>query len=376
MIQGRVVFIDLLRGWAGLVMIEVHVINAFVITEVRSADWFPALNFMNGLVAPSFLFVAGLVFVVVSERKLPEFREYGGVFWKQIGRILLIWAVGYFLHLPIFSFSRTLHGTTPEDWLKFFQADILHCIAAGLLTLFIVRLFVKRNHMFERILWGSVALVVLSAPFLWETDFNTFVHPFLGAYMNGQHYSQFPLFPWLGFLFVGGIVGVRYSRARTEQRELSFMKSVFWWGAGSVVIVLLMGDHFPIPGASTEIRPQPVFFVLRMGIVLLLLAGFWWFEQVRKTENSFVLGVSRETLLVYAAHLLIIYGTFWNEKSLADSYGRSLSFGEGLAATLGLAAVMIVVAELWGRIKKKSRPLARNLSLAGAAVVLVIFLVK
>ncbi len=376
MIHGRVVFIDLLRGWAGLVMIEVHVINAFVAEEVRSAAWFPALNFVNGLVAPSFLFVAGLVFVVVSERKLPEFRQYGGVFWKQVGRILLIWIVGYFLHLPFFSLTQILRETTPEGWLNFFQADVLHCIAAGLLTLFAARILIHGDRPFERILWGAVALVVVPAPFLWDIDFNRFLHPFFAAYMNGQHYSQFPIFPWLGFLYLGGIVGVRYLKARTENREVSFMRSVVWWGAGAVVVALLMGNNFPIPGATKEIRPQPLFFALRLGIVLLLLAGFWWFERVRKTERSLVLSVSRETLLVYAAHLLIIYGTFWNERSLADLYGHSWSLGEGVAATLSLVVVMIFAAELWGRIKQKSRPLARNLSMAGAVVVLLVFLVK
>src|SRR5512139_962520 len=338
---GRVVLIDLLRGWAGLVMIEVHVVNAFLVTEIRSAAWFPVLNFINGLVAPSFLFVAGLVFVVVSERKLPEYREYGPVFRKQVGRILLIWVVGYFLHLPFFSFTRTLHETTPESWLKFYQADVLHCIAFGLVAVFLLRLLLRRDDLFEWILWGCTILVVSLAPFLWETDFNTIMHPLFGAYLNSQHYSQFPIFPWLGFLFVGGIVGARYLKARAGNRETQFMRSIAYWGSGALAVALLLGDRFPIPGASTDIRSQPVFFALRMGIVLLLLAGFWWYERIRKTERSFVLSVSRETLLVYAAHLLIIYGTFWNERSLAGLYGRTWSPAECAAGTAGLIVLMI-----------------------------------
>jgi cytochrome bd-type quinol oxidase subunit 2 len=194
--------------------------------------------------------------------------------------------------------------------------------------------------------------------------------------MNGQHFSQFPLFPWLGFLFFGGIVGAKFLKVRAEGREAEWMKSVLWWGAGAVAVALLVGDRFPIPGASTDIRSQPVFFLLRLGVVLLLLVGFWWYEQIRRTERSFVLAVSRETLLVYAAHLLIIYGTFWNERSLSDLYGRSLSLAECAAATLGLAILMVIAAELWGRIKQKSRPLARNISLAGAIIGLLIFLVR
>ena len=372
----RVVFIDLLRGWAGLVMIEVHAVNAFLLPEIRSAGWFPILNFVNGLVAPSFLFVAGLVFIVVSERKLEEFRTYGGLFWKQSGRILMIWGVGYFLHLPFFSFSRTLKETTPETWLKFFQADVLHCIAAGLLLLFAARIVVRRNEVLGRLLWFWTAVIVVIAPFLWDVDFNRFLHPAVGAYVNAQHFSQFPLFPWLGFLFLGGILGLKYLRSRAENREASFIKSVAWWGAACVAMALLVGDSLPIPGVTGDIRPQPVFFVLRFGVILLLFGGFWLYGRIRKTERSFVLTVSRETLLVYAAHLLIIYGTFWNDRSLSGLYGHSLTMAQSAAATLGLVVVMAGVAELWGRVKRKSLPLARNLSLAGGLIAFLIFLIK
>lgn len=372
----RVAFIDLLRGWAGLVMIEVHVVNAFLLPEIRSAGWFPILNFVNGLVAPSFLFVAGLVFVVVSERKLEEFRTYGGLFWKQSGRIFMIWGLGYFLHLPFFSFSRTLNETSPEAWLNFFQVDVLHCIAAGLLLLFAARIVVSRNEVLERLLWFGTTVIVVIAPFLWDIDFNRFLHPIVGAYVNAQHFSQFPFFPWLGFLLLGGILGLKYLRARAENREVSFVKSVAWWGAGCVAIALLMGDSFPIPGASKDVRPQPVFFVLRFGIVLLLFGGLWLYERIRKTERSFVLTFSRETLLVYAAHLLIIFGTFWNDRSLAGLYGLSLTMVQSAAATLGLVLLMVGLAELWGRVKRKSLPLARNLSIAGGLIAFLVFLIN
>src|SRR5512137_2122766 len=129
--KGRLSFLDLLRGWAVLVMIEVHVFNAFMLTEYRATGWFQALNFINGLVAPSFTFISGFVFLLASQKKLPEFRTYGSAFWKQVSRIALIWIVGYFLHLPFFSYHRTITEATAASWLKFFQSDVLHCIAFG-----------------------------------------------------------------------------------------------------------------------------------------------------------------------------------------------------------------------------------------------------
>ena len=43
-------WIDQLRGWAVIVMIEVHAVNVWLHAGLRP-DW---LNYLNGLVAPSF----------------------------------------------------------------------------------------------------------------------------------------------------------------------------------------------------------------------------------------------------------------------------------------------------------------------------------
>ncbi len=372
----RVVFIDLLRGWAGLVMIEVHVVNAFVLPATRTESWFPVLNFLNGLVAPSFLFVAGMVFVFVSERKLDQFRSFRGAFWKQLARIGLVWGVGYMLHLPFFSFRRILQETTPEGWLKFYQADVLHCIAAGLLVLFLMRIALKSERGYRVFLWMSTIVVVGCAPFLWDIDFNEYLHPFAGAYLNGTHFSQFPVFPWLGFLFVGGVTGMSLLRAQKAGTEELHMKQVALWGAAAVLAALIVGEQFVVPGGSADIRPQPVFFLLRIGVVFLLLAGLWWYVRFRRTDRSFVLDVSRETLLVYAAHLLIIYGTFWNDRSLAGIYGKSLNLWECAAATVLLSGAMIGLAIAWGRIKAASRPLGRSISFAGALIAFLVFLIR
>ncbi len=147
--KSRLAFIDLLRGWALLVMIEVHVFNAFILPEMKMTSWFHALNFVNGLVAPSFTCISGFVFLLASQKKLESFRTYGSAFWKQLGRIGLIWIVGYFLHLPFFSFHRMMTETTEAGWLSFYQSDVLHCIAFGLLILFLFRLLIRNNRIYQ-----------------------------------------------------------------------------------------------------------------------------------------------------------------------------------------------------------------------------------
>jgi uncharacterized membrane protein len=131
----RFIFIDLLRGWALIIMIEVHVFNTLLHPGLKETTWFHFLNFTNGLVAPSFLFVSGFAFVISSERRIEELRKYGKYFRNKLSRIGLIFLAGYSLHVPFFSLSGILKRASYNNLITWFNVDILQCIAAGLLIL-------------------------------------------------------------------------------------------------------------------------------------------------------------------------------------------------------------------------------------------------
>jgi uncharacterized membrane protein len=372
--KNRLVFVDLLRGWATIVMIEVHVFNAFILPDLKATAWYGVLNYINGLVAPSFIFVAGFVFVYVSERKIADFRTYGTGFWKQISRISQILAIGYLLHLPYFSWYRTLHETTQEGWEKLYQSDVLHCIAVGLFFVFLTRIKIKSNDTYQRFLLGSGLLVLAATPFAWDVDFYRYVPGPFAAYINGQHFSQFPLFLWIAFMLFGGYYAMDYLKARQANKESEFVRRI-----GMTGIVLMMGGNLVrllpvrIPSASVHIRANPFFFAERLGIVLLLLFICWHYAERKKTTKSFVLDVSRESLLVYAAHLLVIYGLFFRDRSLSFLYGGTFTFLESCAATLCLMLVMVVASKVWGWLKHEHMYLARGISVCSILIFLSLY---
>jgi uncharacterized membrane protein len=358
--HSRLAFIDLLRGWALLVMIEVHVFNAFLIPPFRATPWFHVLNFINGLVAPSFIFISGFVFLLASQKKLESFRTFGLAFWKQAGRIGLIWIVGYILHLPFFSFHRTLTDVTAAQLLSFYQSDVLHCIAFGLFILFLSRLLLRNDRTYRIFLFSSGVIVVIATMFLWDIDFATLIPAPLAAYMNGKHYSLFPLFPWIAFMLFGGYFASGYIRAREQQKERIFIIR-FALIATVLIIICLVESELPfhLHIGSSAVSANPFFFILRLGVVMLLLTVCWFYAEYRKTEHSFVLDVSRDSLMVYAAHLLVIYGRFWNEQSLWFYYGKVFGVWECIAGTIVLTTVMIAAAMMWGWFKRNHLPLAR-----------------
>lgn len=370
----RIVFIDLLRGWAALVMIEVHVFNAFLIPDLKQTSWFEILNFINGLVAPTFLFVAGMVFVVVSERKLEEFRSFGTAFRKQLGRIGMIWVIGYALHLPVFSFT-TIVNVTESGWNSFYQSDILHCIALGLLLLFAGRILVRSENVFSILVFTAGLAAVFAAPFLEAGDVVLSLHPSLRAYVDGR-LSLFPVIPWLGFILWGGVTGMMYLRMSAVGAEERFARVVTW--AGIVMAVISIPSLFGMSLFPDGFGRQndPLFFLLRCGLVLLLLMACRWWVGMRKTESSFLIEAGRETLLVYVGHLQILYATVMGMPSLVQWARGSLTLLECLAGTVLLAALMVLAAKYWGALKRRSRAMSRSVLLAGTALLIAVFFLQ
>lgn len=371
----RYISADLLRGLVIIIMIEVHVFNAFLLPELRQAGWFSILNFINGLVAPSFLFVSGFAFQVSSGSKLDEMRKLGKAFWKKMMRIFQIIIIGYALHLPYYSFSKIINKSTPQQLQSFFAVDVLQCIGFGLLFLFITRLLIKSDKAYHYFLIASLVIVTLISPVLWKIDFNQYVHPLVGNYFNRLNGSLFPVFPWLNFLLAGGIFAKYFVDAREKNEEEKFIKNVTISG----LTVLLFGHLFYsglFPKTLTSILPNPIFFLQRLGYIFVLFYLCWIVDRKTNAKNSFVMDASRESLLVYWLHLIIIYGVFWNGKSLASKIGMTMNTAEAIGATILLITIMILAAKLWGWAKKKYPKHSSFFVKAAVTVLLVVFFIS
>jgi len=343
--------IDLLRGLAIIVMIEVHVFNTFLIPELRQTGWFSVLNFINGLVAPSFLFVSGFAFQVSSGGKLNEMRKLGKAFWKKIGRIFQIIIIGYALHLPFYSLSKIINEATPQLIESFYAVDVLQCIGFGLLFLFLTRLLIKSDKAYHYFVITSLIFVTIVSPFLWKIELANYVHIAIANYFNGLHDSLFPLFPWLNFLLAGAVFAKYFVDARERNIEEKFIKL----SAITGFAVLLLGHLFYsglFPKTITSIIPNPVFYLERLGYIFVLFFFCWLAEKKISTKKSFILDASRESLLVYWLHLIIIFGAFWGGKSLAMIIGAKLNALEALMAAIILISLMIIAAKIWSWLKK------------------------
>jgi uncharacterized membrane protein len=375
--SSRLVFIDWLRGFSILFMIETHVFNSLLKPFLKDEGWFHVLNFFNGLVAPSFLFVSGWAFVVASTRKLDDLHKFGPAFWQQLKRIGLIWILGYTLHLPGFAYSALRRVDSTATWQSLLQVDILHCIAAGLSVLLLIRMLVKSERRFGMLLWLGVLAVVLGTPWVWASEWPERLPPAVSGYLAERAYTLFPQFPWLGFLLLGGACAITYNHADETRRTLGFMRRTAITGLVLIAVGYAFARYdFPWPYGSSSVRAHPVFFALRAGYIFLWVWVCWHLQRHPRIPSDWIMTLSRESLLVYVAHIVFLYHLPLGNSSIARMYGKSVSLWECAGVTVALMLLMWVTALSWIWLKSRHKQGSQYLAYAVGVGAAVLFFVR
>lgn len=352
----RLAFIDLLRGWAVIVMIETHVVNATIQKGIAEAPWFEVLNFINGLVAPTFLFASGMAFAVTTKRKLDGYLSFGTPLLRQLWRLAFILIIAYILHLPHFYLKTIQAGFTERQYLVFVQSDVLHCIAVSLLFLQVLLFAARTEKLLYQVAAGVAVTVLFVTPLVWGVDWLTVMPAPLAAYMNGLHFSLFPVFPWSVFILAGTIAGYLFTQAQQgvpkESGPVFLIQPFARTGAALIVLSFVLIPLAWIYPTYDYWRYGPAFVLLRLGIVLVFAAGAMLYEQKRGVApSSLVTLMGRESLLIYAVHLMAIYGDFGTFQFRRWS-DHTFTMPVALLWTALLLALMFGLAWVWDRVRK------------------------
>lgn len=267
----RLEWLDLYRGAAVLAMIETHVVNTFLAAPLREGACFARMNYANGLVAPAFLFIAGLALGLGMRRASGPSRGWG----RKVRRLAGVWLLGYALHFPA---AQLFAGQWAEALRIGTQVDVLQCLAVSLGLLLACECWARR--------WvDGLAAGLLVVAVFGEVAARSWHFPPvpLLAYFNRSTGSLFPLLPWLGFVCAGFLV----SAAVLRGKFLPYAP----WIAGAAVLAWL------VPGV-------PGFFFERLVWIVALVPAFVFFSK--KICPRWLAFAGRESLVLYAAHLLLI----------------------------------------------------------------------
>lgn len=364
-------FIDQFRGWAVLFMVETHVVNAFLHYGLRASLAYRALDFFNGLIAPSFLFIAGFSFGLVAERKWDDFLKPGRAFVKQLLRCLQILLVGYLLHMPQFSLHRLQHSLKWGGKHIFWGVDVLHAIAVSLLLMLLFIPLWRRRERYFAFLAASGLAVSLLTPLLRSLPVETYLPWALSGYLKRLPFSQFPLFPWMGYAFLGAAVCRLWQEAKRNDREERFFRLLFLAGLSLVAAFLVIALQPLVPVAMGAFNPaKPLFFFLKLGLVAMLLSLLWRIERRNGERPVLVTRIGQESLPAYAFHIVVIFGGFFGPHghSLAFLIKMTRSWPWVLVASAALILVTGALSLAWHGLKKKCPIVAKRAFWAGVVL--------
>lgn len=189
----RIRAFDWLRGLAVLVMIQTHSL-ALLRPALRSGTFYAVVQWIDGLVAPSFIFAAGFAMALTQVRAAARPGGRGQRVrrtLRRLGEVLFVATLVNWAWFPIFREPR---------WL--IRIDILHCIGISLLlALPILSLLAPHPRALR---WSALALAAIVFGI---SPFFEHVPAPLGHFLNGNTGSLFPLLPWAGYVYLGAAVG-------------------------------------------------------------------------------------------------------------------------------------------------------------------------
>ncbi len=341
-----------MRGFAVVVMVMGHSIDAVLNQQVRATEAFRFYDAVRGFTAPMFLFISGFAFAVVALRRWNDYVTFGPQLRKRIVRLLWLLALGYALHFPFFSLNKILHNTRPEEYAMLFQVDILHCLVVTMLALHLLMAVARTPDRFLKIVAGVGAGIVAVGPIVWQVEFAGILSPVLAPYFNQKVQSIFPLFPFSAYLCAGAATGLLFHRARAHGGEPAFLRTL----AGTGVAVALTGlvfDFLPVtlypPHDFWKVSPD--FFMIRTGVIAAVTAGFFSLRRIPEPFASNLVVLGQGSLLVYAVHLVLVYGSAANP-GLMQIIGQRLAPPQAVVVALGVLVLMVTTLRSWNALRE------------------------
>jgi len=357
----RVIFIDLARALAVLLMVAGHTSSALLASSYRTGEWVHAWEFQRGLTSALFLLLSGFAFSIATTRHWTSHVRPSMALVKRLRRFGLFILLGYALHFPVPRFSM-LADATEQQWRAFLSVDVLQLIGVTFVAVQLLVLITQSSRVFMALAFILAAFLIGAAPAMWRTDWTGTLPLALASYLSPGTGSQFPLFPWAGFVLIGAGAGQIYARWGAANLSAFATWGMLLPGVVLTLVAYNMGG-MPPPSGVDDFSWVPGQILLRTGVCLIIL-GLVAHASDRIDQLPHVFGaVAQESLVVYFVHLCIVYGSIWNA-GLYRFYGEALGPGATALAVVAVVLPMIALAWQWNGLKHQRPRVARLVTVA------------
>jgi uncharacterized membrane protein len=327
----RFLFLDWTRGLAVVIMILCHVFNAWTRVDERQSGAYALSQFIGGMAAPLFLFMAGMTFGFQMD-SLDRRGLSPAARWKAALR-----RGGYVLAIAYaFRLTNYLGGLPHANWRELLKVDILNCMGLAMVALAALAALAPARRA-QTAAAASLAIAA-AAPLISAIDWSAM--PFwLRDYIR-PNYARFPFFPWTAYLGFGLAGGLTLRRTPPQNLE-----RLMQWAVLTAAPVIFGAWYFANLPYSLYEKPEfwlnsPMLILIKSGVcVLLLVAGYLWTEYGGARGWSWTLVLGRTSLLAYWVHVMFVYG------DISRPFHRSLSIPLVALATALMAAAMAGLGE-------------------------------
>lgn len=358
----RIIFLDMMRAFAVLMMVQGHTIDTFLADEFRTlgSPIFYIWNTLRGFTAPIFMFTSGVAFTYLL-------RSYNEPFFKNprvkkgLIRFVTLVVIGYLLRYPTFT-VLDFRFVTMEQWRMFFIVDALQLIGFGLLFTMIFALIAEKLKVNEYVVFAFGVIFFFGLyNFIGEINWANYLPiPFAAYFYHGTG-SFFPLFPWAGYVISGAILGTYLAHHPHSFNTLSFSFRLMIIG-----IALILFSQF-VEYIENLLYPTGAFWTdnihlisFRLGWVIVMNSLMSFLALRLNGIPEFIKQVGRHTLLVYAVHVIILYGSAW-VPGLNLIFSRRMDlYGSLISALIMIILMALMVLGLEKYKLNKKRKLATS----------------
>jgi uncharacterized membrane protein len=340
---GRHAYLDWVRGVAVLIMIEAHVLDSWTAAADRSRPLFGYAMILGGFGAPLFLFLAGVAVVLSAESKFRKTGDFTSAWRATQKRGWQLFGLAFLFRLQSFILGG---GHNAIGLLK---VDILNIMGPGIAMAAMLGRLARRTTERAFLFAAATCAIALLTPIVrmapvlaWLPD------PLEWYFRPTSGRTNFTLFPWVGFVFAGGVVGVVVDRLRGAETAPRLQLAL---GIGGLLLACVA--HLASFQPSFYVRSDywttsPSFFFLRVGLLILLLPiGYLWQRapfRHKLSTWSYLEEFGRASLFVYWIHVEMVYGFF------SRPIRRALSLEGALAAYVLFTIFLVSLVRLKNRL--------------------------
>ena len=343
--QARLYFIDALRAFAILMMLQGHFISGVLDpANIDSSNSFYSFwLYCRGFTAPVFFTITGWVFTFLLLRNAQQGWKNPRI-KKGLKRTLelLLWGYLLRLNLPML-FSGQVNNS-------FLYPDVLQIIGLSLSFIILIYLLFGFLKQWTSFIFLAIGLLIfLAQPHYVDLTFPS-LPSYIAAYLTKANKGVFYLFPWLGYVSIGASIAYLFS-AKTSQ--------LWSWGLGFIALgfwLVFRSSPFLIDLESLtgiDLFRQVAynnFLFVRLGDVFILFGIFMLLNNYFK--KGFWTTIGGKTLEIYIVHYFIFYGSLFGI-GIYKYVKYSLPFVESIAGAFFFTVVCVSIVLLYSPFRRK-----------------------